>query len=108
MLVEGNVIELTEQGYLVDASQWSPAVANALAEKDACVLAEEHWLILHYLRDFYKEYEHSPAMRILIKSLKEVLGEEKSSSQYLYTLFPYGPAKQATKYAGLPKPKHCI
>lgn len=108
MQVDGNIIELTEEGYLVDASQWSPAVAHALAHNDACSLKDEHWLILHYLRDFYQDYAHSPAMRILIKSLKEVLGEEKANSQYLYTLFPYGPAKQATKYAGLPKPKHCI
>jgi tRNA 2-thiouridine synthesizing protein E len=26
----------------------------------------------------------------------------------LYKLFPEGPAKQATKYAGLPKPARCI
>ncbi len=26
----------------------------------------------------------------------------------LYELFPYGPAKQACKYAGLPKPTGCV
>lgn len=108
MNVEGKDIALNEEGYLVSSDDWNKDVAQALAAKDYCVLTDEHWLIIHYLRDFYFEYDHSPAMRILIKSLKEVLGEDKANSQYLYDLFPYGPAKQATKYAGLPKPKHCI
>ncbi|EAS40433.1 TusE/DsrC/DsvC family sulfur relay protein, partial [Photobacterium profundum] len=34
--------------------------------------------------------------------------EEKGSSRYLYKLFIKGPAKQATKLAGLPKPVKCI
>jgi tRNA 2-thiouridine synthesizing protein E len=33
---------------------------------------------------------------------------DKGNSKYLYELFPYGPAKQACKYAGLPKPTGCV
>ena len=36
------------------------------------------------------------------------LGADKGNSQYLYELFPYGPAKQACKIAGLPKPTGCV
>ena len=36
------------------------------------------------------------------------LGKDKGTSKYLYELFPYGPAKQACKYAGLPKPTGCV
>jgi len=36
------------------------------------------------------------------------LGPDKGNSKYLYELFPYGPAKQACKYAGLPKPTGCV
>jgi len=36
------------------------------------------------------------------------LGEEKGNSMYLFKLFPGGPAKQACRYAGMPKPTGCI
>ncbi|MGL4639372.1 MAG: TusE/DsrC/DsvC family sulfur relay protein, partial [Shewanella sp.] len=46
--------------------------------------------------------------RVLVKAIGQRLGPDKGNSKYLYTLFPNGPAKQATKIAGLPKPAKCI
>ena len=34
--------------------------------------------------------------------------KDKGNSKYLYELFPYGPGKQACKFAGLPKPTGCV
>jgi tRNA 2-thiouridine synthesizing protein E len=36
------------------------------------------------------------------------MGREKGNTRYLYRLFPDGPAKQACRYAGLPKPTGCV
>jgi tRNA 2-thiouridine synthesizing protein E len=64
--------------------------------------------VINFVRSFYLTYNTSPAIRALTKAMKEEFGPEKANSRYLYRLFPDGPAKQATKYAGLPKPARCI
>ena len=106
--IQGKRIEVDKEGYLINRSDWSEAVCRHLAEADHCILTETHWQIIHFLRQYYEDYEHSPAMRVFIKALKNVIDPEQANSQNLYELFPYGPAKQATRYAGLPKPAHCI
>jgi len=47
-------------------------------------------------------------IKILTKEMKKRYGKEKGSTKYLYELFPGGPAKQACRYAGLPKPTGCV
>ena len=97
-----------KQGYLLDFTQWNEDVAVLLASTDDMTLSEEHWEVIRFVRAFYLTYNTSPAIRALTKAMKAEFGEEKSSSRYLYRLFIEGPAKQATKYAGLPKPARCI
>lgn len=101
-------IELDKHGYLVDHTKWNKDIANELAQLDKIVLTESHWEIIEFVRAFYIKYNTSPAIRALTKAMKDEFGEEKANSRYLYRLFAEGPAKQATKYAGLPKPARCI
>ena len=105
---EGKEIETDNDGYLKDSSQWSEALAEVIAEKESIILSPEHWEVVRFVRDFYLEFNTSPAIRMLVKAMANKLGEEKGNSRYLYRLFPKGPAKQATKIAGLPKPVKCI
>lgn len=104
----GKIIATDKQGYLLDHSLWQEALAIKMAELDNFELTPEHWEIIHFVRQFYLTYNTSPAIRALTKAMKAEFGEEKASSRYLFRLFPDGPAKQATKYAGLPKPKRCL
>lgn len=101
-------IILDEHGYLKDHTQWQADLAPELAKQDDLELTEAHWEVINFVRSFYLKYNTSPAIRALTKAMKEEFGEEKANSRYLYRLFPEGPAKQATKYAGLPKPARCI
>lgn len=108
MIVENQIIETDSQGYLINFEQWTEQVADALAQQDNVSLTDAHWEVIHFVRAFYLKYNTSPAIRALTKAMKTEFGEEKANSRYLYRLFPEGPAKQATKYAGLPKPARCI
>lgn len=101
-------IETDKQGYLLDHTLWTPDLGAYMAELDELSLKEEHWEVINFVREFYLTYNTSPAIRALTKAMKSEFGEEKASSRYLYRLFKEGPAKQATKYAGLPKPARCI
>lgn len=101
-------IELDKQGYLLDHTLWTKELAELLAKQDEFELSQDHWEVIIFVRAFYLQYNTSPAIRALTKAMKSEFGEEKASSRYLYRLFPEGPAKQATKYAGLPKPARCI
>ncbi|NOU49388.1 TusE/DsrC/DsvC family sulfur relay protein [Pseudoalteromonas sp. JBTF-M23] len=101
-------IETDKQGYLLDHTKWSPELAPIIAEQEGITLTAAHWEVVNFVRDFYEEYNTSPAIRMLVKAMAKALGEDKGNSMYLYKLFPKGPAKQATKIAGLPKPARCI
>ncbi|QIW15490.1 sulfur relay protein TusE [Pasteurellaceae bacterium RH1A] len=101
-------IPTDNSGYLTNLSDWSPELAQVIAAQEQITLTDEHWEIIHFVRDFYQEYKTSPAIRMLVKSLAQKFGEEKGNSRYLQRLFPDGPAKQATKIAGLPKPAKCL
>lgn len=83
-------------------------MAKAIAQQENIVLTEAHWEVIYFVRQFYQEYHTSPAIRMLVKAMAEKLGAEKGNSRYLQRLFPEGPAKQATKLAGLPKPAKCL
>lgn len=106
--VNGQTIETDEEGYLVNLGDWNEEVAKVLAQQDELELKDTHWEVINFLREYYEEYQIAPAVRVLTKAIGKKLGPEKGNSKYLYELFPYGPAKQACRFAGLPKPTGCV
>ncbi|SFC05331.1 tRNA 2-thiouridine synthesizing protein E [Marinospirillum celere] len=108
MSVAGNLPPLDPEGYLENLNDWNETVAEALAADEGKSLTASHWEILHLLRQFYQEYELSPAMRPFSKYLRQHLGPDKARSIYLMQLFGESPAKAAARLAGLPKPDNCL
>ncbi|WP_421862993.1 TusE/DsrC/DsvC family sulfur relay protein [Motiliproteus sp.] len=106
--IDNKVVALDNEGFLRQLEDWSPQVAEQMAHNEGLTLSDEHWEIIELLREFYHEYELSPAMRILVKQVKIKLGAEKGNSMHLMKLFPGSPAKVASKIAGLPKPTNCL
>lgn len=101
-------IETDHEGYLMSRADWSRELAEQLATADNIDLTDAHWEVIDFLQEYYDNYEIAPAIRILTKQIGKRFGKEKGNSKYLYELFPKGPAKQACRYAGLPKPTGCV
>lgn len=106
--IDGQLIELDQDGFLLNLADWSETVALALAENEGLVLSDAHFEVIHALRRFHEQYQLSPAMRPLVKYIGQQLGKEKGTSIYLLSLFPGSPARVASKLAGLPKPDNCL
>lgn len=106
--VNGKNIVVDDDGYLVNPDEWDETVASCLANYEGVELTQGHWEIILFLRDYFKLYQLSPMAKVLVKELEKKLGADKGNPQYLYDLFPGGPAKQASRIAGLPKPTGCV
>ncbi|MFC2084030.1 TusE/DsrC/DsvC family sulfur relay protein [Bacteroidota bacterium] len=99
----GNIkVEVDEDGFIQEPEEWNEEVAKALATtEDVDDMTEEHWKIVYYLRDYYKQYGIAPMIRKLCK-------ETGFPLKRIYELYPSGPAKGACKVAGLTKPTGCV
>ncbi|NQU38800.1 MAG: TusE/DsrC/DsvC family sulfur relay protein [Lentisphaerae bacterium] len=100
--IAGVTVEVNEEGYLTDPTQWTQAVGEAIAvEEGISLMTEEHWKLVHFLQKDYAENGVMPTIR-RVKSTGGIPVKE------LYALYPGGPLKKSSKIAGLPKPASCI
>lgn len=104
----GKHYETDQAGYLTSWVEWNDNLAMHIARMEGLELTPQHWEVIRFVRDYYEEFRIAPAIRVLVKAISRKLGSGKGNSTYLYELFPEGPAVQACKIAGLPKPTGCI
>jgi len=100
--------ETSTEGYLLRPQDWSEELAVHIAEQEGLALTPPHWEVIRFVRSYYEEFQIAPAIRVLSKAISRKLGPEKGNTVYLYKLFPKGPAMQACRIAGLPKPTGCV
>lgn len=99
-IIANKTINVTDQGYLTDFSQWDKDIAIAIAKEKEIELTDEHWKVI----DFLQEKHHN-------EEALSIRGIKKSgviNVKEFYNLFPGGPLKISTMIAGIPKPKSCI
>ena len=106
--LNGHSIDHDEEGYIDTLSDWSRELAEIIAHAENIEMTEDHWKIVDFVRNYYDTFNIAPAIRVLVRALKREFGPEIGNNAYLDGLFPGGPAKQACKIAGLPKPTGCI
>lgn len=101
-VINGVEKETDADGYLLEPD-FSEEVVQVIAEAEGIALTEDHWKVINFLRDKYREDGHTPNFRNMLKEIgEEVL--PGCDSKALYDLFPAGPAKQGCKVGGLPQP----
>ena|SRR5690349_5169247 len=97
----GHTVDLNDEGFLVNASQWTPEIAKEIAAELGIALTPRHWQVITFCREDAAREGTPPGLRRISK----LSGVE---TKELYRLFPKGPGKLAARIAGLPKPQGCI
>lgn len=99
--------KLDEHGHLLVAADWTPELARWLAARDGIELDDDHWWLIHFVREYHLRYGNPPLMRSVVAALKQVR-PDATGSRCLYQLFPDSPIRLACKYGGLPPPDWCL
>jgi tRNA 2-thiouridine synthesizing protein E len=98
----GTAITVNAEGFFTDPAQWREDMAPLIARQEGITeLSERHWQVIKFMRHEYEAKGTGPTVRVLGKTSGVTIKE-------LYQLFPHGPAKEAAKIAGIPKPRGCI
>jgi tRNA 2-thiouridine synthesizing protein E len=100
--------EIDHLGFLKDAKSWNREWCLLIARQKNLALTDQDLAIVESLRSFYFEYDLSPAMRPLVRHLKNQFGPEVGNSIFLMQRFGESPARMLALLAGLPKPKNCL
>lgn len=100
-VVDGVELETDEDGYVLEPN-YGDEVVKVIADAEGITLTDNHWKVVQYMRDQYREHGHTPNYRNMLKDMEEVL--PGVDSKQLYDMLPLGPAKQGARIAGLPKP----
>lgn len=98
--IAGVPIQVNEEGYLTDFTQWNKEVGTALAQEVQIDMSPRHWEVIEYLQREFKN--ESPL------SIRKIGKSGVVDIKEFYALFPIGPLKTASKIAGIPKPASCI
>ena len=99
-IIAGKTIEVSEDGYLVNPSDWNKEIAIEMSSEYDIELNDKHFEVINYLREKQNAGETLTIRKVGKSGIVDIKG--------LYQLFPGGPLKISSKLAGIPKPTSCI
>ena len=99
-IIAGKTIEVNEEGYFKDASQWTSEMADEMAKEFNLELTEVRFKVLDFLRQRQKAGEALTIRSVGKSGITDIKG--------FYQLFPGAPLKISSKLSGIPKPTSCI
>ena len=98
--IAGYKLDVTEDGYLTDHSQWNKEIAEEIAKEEGIELTDRHWEVISWIQEQVKN-----EVALSIRGIKK---SGVINIKEFYALFPGGPLKVSTRIAGVPKPKSCV
>ena len=98
--IAGISVDVNEEGYMTNPSQWTEAIAKEFAKEEDIELTDEHLKVAKYLREEHEKGTVLTVRKVGKSGLVDIKG--------LYKLFPCGPLKKSSKIAGIPKPTSCV
>jgi tRNA 2-thiouridine synthesizing protein E len=98
--IAGVQVNVSDDGYLEDMSQWNEDMAKEIAKEVNIELTDKHFEVINYLREKTTAGEALTIRNVGKSGITDIKG--------LYKLFPKGPLKFSSKIAGIPKPTSCI
>ncbi|MDP2834847.1 MAG: TusE/DsrC/DsvC family sulfur relay protein [Pseudomonadota bacterium] len=101
-ILNGEELETGEEEFLLEAN-FSDEIVEIIAAAEKINLTDEHWQVVNYLRDKYREDGHTPNFRAMVAELDE-MHPGTDWKKALYELFPSQPARQAARVSGMTKP----
>ncbi len=96
----GVTIDVNDEGYFNDPTQWTKEIAVAIAKEEGVELTDKHFDMLEYLRNRFNSGEQLSIRGINKSGIVDV--------KTFYQMFPGAPLKKSTKIAGIPKPTSCV
>ena len=103
MIAEPGMYQEDLMGYLARLEPWTHDLAEQFAQEEGIDLTDEHWDVIHFLREYYRENGPMTSAPRLLRMMEERYAAE-GGGKYLFRLFPKGPVSQSSKIAGLPLP----
>jgi len=91
---------MNDEGYMTDSTQWNREIAAEMAREEGIELTDEHYEVLEFLRAANEKGETLTIRKVGKSGITDIKG--------LYQLFPGGPLKLSSKFAGIPKPASCV
>lgn len=96
----GITVDVNDEGYLTQSSQWTKDVANEIAREEGITLTEKHFQVLQFIRDRVLKGEQLTIRSVGKSGIIDIKG--------FYELFPGAPLKKASRIAGIAKPVSCV
>ena len=98
--IAGVSVDVSGEGYMNDASQWTKEIAKEIAKEEGIELTDQHFELIEFIRNKVNSGEALTIRGIGKSGIVDIKG--------FYQLFPGAPLKKATKISGVPKPASCI